>query len=64
MGWVAEINSWEPGRLSIQEKPTPVPRARQVVMVDRVFDGVESFPQALAYPAEGRHFSKIARRIA
>jgi NADPH-dependent curcumin reductase CurA len=33
-------------------------------MVDRVFDGLESFPQALAYLAEGRHFSKIARRIA
>ena len=64
MGWVVEINSWGPGGLSIQEKPTPVPRARQVVMVDRVLDGLESFPQALAYLAEGRHFSKIARRIA
>ena len=64
MGWVVETNSWGPGGFSIQEKPTPVPRDRQVVMVDRVFDGLESFPQALAYLAEGRHFSKIARRIA
>ena len=56
MGWVVEINSWGPGGLSIQEKPTPVPRARHVIR--------KSFPQALAYLAEGRHFSKIARRIA
>jgi hypothetical protein len=33
-------------------------------MVDRAFDGLESFPQALAYLAEGHHSSKIARRIA
>ena len=64
MGWVVEINSWGPGGLSILEKPTPVPRARQVVMVDRVFDGLESFPQALANHCEGRPISKKARTIA
>lgn len=32
-------------------------------VVDRVFDGLESFPEALAYLAAGRHFGKIALRI-
>lgn len=32
-------------------------------VVDRVFDGLEFFPEALAYLAEGQHFGKIAVRI-
>jgi NADPH:quinone reductase-like Zn-dependent oxidoreductase len=32
-------------------------------VVDRVFDGLESFPEALAYLATGQHFGKIAVRI-
>lgn len=32
-------------------------------VVDRVFDGIEAFPSALAYLAEGRHFGKIALRL-
>ena len=32
-------------------------------IVDRVFDGLESFPEALVYLAEGQHFGKIAVRI-
>lgn len=32
-------------------------------VVDRVFDGLESFPEALAYLAKGQHFGKIALRI-
>jgi NADPH:quinone reductase-like Zn-dependent oxidoreductase len=32
-------------------------------VVDRVFDGLESFQDALAYLVEGQHFGKIALRI-
>ncbi|WP_234707444.1 zinc-dependent alcohol dehydrogenase family protein [Rhodopseudomonas palustris] len=32
-------------------------------VIDHVFDGLESFPDALGYLAEGRHFGKIALRI-
>lgn len=32
-------------------------------VVDRVFDGLESFQDALSYLAEGRHFGKIALRL-
>tara|TARA_R110001606_G_C15391855_1_gene651682 strand:+ start:1462 stop:2481 length:1020 start_codon:yes stop_codon:yes gene_type:complete len=33
-------------------------------VVDRVFDGIESFESALDYLTEGRHFGKIALRLA
>ena len=32
-------------------------------VVDRVFDGLESFPEALASLAKAQHFGKIALRI-
>ena len=38
-------------------------RTSHVVVVDCVFNGLELFPEALAYLAEGRHLSKIARMI-
>jgi NADPH:quinone reductase-like Zn-dependent oxidoreductase len=32
-------------------------------VVDRVFDGLETFPEALAYLAVGQHFGKVALRF-
>ena len=63
VGWSKPIPGGRAG-FPFRGSPRRFPGLARWSMVDRVFDGLESFPQALAYLAEGHHFSKIARRIA
>jgi len=51
-------------RTLFEEMNKAIARHQLRPVVDRVFDGLEAFPEALAYLAAGQHFGKIALRLA
>jgi NADPH:quinone reductase-like Zn-dependent oxidoreductase len=50
-------------RTLFEEMNKAIARHQLRPVVDRVFDGLEAFPEALAYLAAGQHFGKIALRL-
>ncbi len=51
-------------RLVFEDMNKAIARTRLRPVIDRVFDGLESFPEALAHLSAGQHFGKIGIRLA